>query len=361
MRAFLLTSLSVAILLGPAAEAAAPPAGAIVALREGVRLKKENRLQDAISKLEQATQLAPNYVEAWTELGNTHLARQAYGPAAASFTRAVKLKPDHAVARYNLAFSLRKLNRHTEAAEQYRLYLQQKPDDPDAHYGLAEALRSAGDNLAAAEAYEAYARTEKDPAQRKWVDKAKETAARLRREAGTKKAAAPALAKAPAVEKKAGEKLHLSFAGSGRKKAAKEPPRKSKTPPKDAPTKNGHRPEAFRAGLTQLQGGDYAAALPRLQTALRQMPEDSLILAAVAGAHLGLDQAEQAEAAYVAAIRTASNDALPGLYLGLGEAQRMQGKDAEARVAYQKALGHARASNSIKRFSRERMAALDAE
>lgn len=367
MRVLSLAGLSAALLFSSLAEAAAPPAGAIVALREGLRLKKEGRLGDAVTKLEQATKLAPDYAEAWAELGNAHLGRQDYAPAASSFARALKLKPDYTVARYNLAFSLRKQNKHKEAAEQYRLYIQDKPNDSDAHYGLAEALRAAGDELAAAEAYEAYARTEKNPAQQKWVKKAQETAAELRREAGGEKKQPTAAAKTkqpkatrvPPPKAKASGKLHLSF--SEAKDAPKKTGEEVDDSVLDAPVRKGTRPEAFEAGLNHLQSGDYASALVRLETAQREMPEDGLILAAIAGAHLGLRQAEQAEAVYLRAINVSATDALPGLYLGLGEARRIQGKRADARVAYQKALDHERASNSIKRFSRERMAALDAE
>ena len=350
--------------LGADAFAQSIPGPAIAAFTEGKRLLKDHQADEAIEKLEEAVELAPNYGEAWTELGNAHLEKQQYQEAAGAFDRALKAKPEQTVARYNLAFSLRKLGKHFEASHQYQLYLQQQPNDADAHYGLAESLRAAGDKLAAAEAYDAYARTEKNPAQQKWVAKAKETAAQLRAEAKTeekpkaepKKPVVAVAAKpkeAPKAETKASQGgLHLSFS--------------NQTPAKDddvrpvleAKPKKGARPDEFRAGLTHLQNGDYAAALPRLEDADREMPNDPLILAALASAHLGLAHGEQAEAMYQRALSSAGDDAKPGLYLGLGEAHRLLGNNERALDAYNRALAHERATTSIKRFTQERIAAL---
>jgi hypothetical protein len=61
---------------------------------------------------------------------------------------------------------------------------------------------------------------------------------------------------------------------------------------------------------------------------------------------------------YQQAIGVALFEALPGLYLGLGEARRLLGKNELAVEAYNKALAHERATSSIKRFSQERIAAL---
>ena len=50
--------------------------------------------------------------------------------AVAEYTAAVRLKPDYAEARSNLAAALAALGRTTEAAAQYREVLRQKPDSP---------------------------------------------------------------------------------------------------------------------------------------------------------------------------------------------------------------------------------------
>lgn len=366
MRAF---AASLVIFFGGVASAQSVPPGAIGAFHEGKKLLKERQPDGAIEKLAQAVKLAPAYVEAWTELGNAHLEKQDFENAIGAFESALKLKPDQTVARYNLAFSLRKLGRYRPAAEQYRLYLQAKPNDSDAFYGLAESLRAAGDTMSAADAYEAYARTEKNPAQEKWVKKARDTAAELRQE-GLKKAplnkpvasADPrpnARPNAPpnAAQTEAQGNLHLSF--SEKAPAATETKQPKTNGSARAAVASRKRPESFRAGLADLKSGDFEAALPRLVTADREMPNDPLILAAIASAHLGLENGKEAETMYQQAISLASEDAMPGLYLGLGEARRLLGKNDLALDAYQRALSHERATRSIKRFSEERITALE--
>jgi tetratricopeptide (TPR) repeat protein len=363
-------ALAIVVVLGSFSStgfAQSVPGRAMAAFNEGKRLFKDHQVDEAIEKLEEAVKLAPSFGEAWTELGNAHLEKQAYQEAAGAYDRGLKAKPDQTVARYNLAFSLRKLGKHFEAAHHYRLYLQQQPNDADAHYGLAESLRAAGDKLAAAEAYEAYARAEKNPSQQKWIAKAKETAAQLRAEAKSEQkpavAAAPPPPPPPTTPAKQ-DNLHLSFSSkppeTKQKPAVKEETKVITKAEVTEPAKvKGVRPESFRAGLTDLQNGDYAAALPRLETADRERPNDPLILAALAGAHLGLEHGSQAEAMYQRALSSAADDAQPGLYLGLGEAQRLLGKTALALESYRRALEHARATTSIKRFTEERIAALE--
>ncbi|CAN0599634.1 unnamed protein product, partial [Laminaria digitata] len=93
-------------------------------------------------------------------------------------------------------------------------------------------------------------------------------------------------------------------------------------------------PEALEAGINQLKAGAFADALARLKVAQAEAPEDPMVWAALASAHLGLLEGEQAAAAYRRALSTASEAAQPALHFGLGEALRVQGEDAEARKAF---------------------------
>src|SRR5262245_42308589 len=62
--------------------------------------------------------------------------------AVAAYQAALRADPDLHLARYNLAYALRRDRRHAEAEKEYAAYLRVKPDDPDAHYGLAETLKA---------------------------------------------------------------------------------------------------------------------------------------------------------------------------------------------------------------------------
>ncbi|MEQ9502041.1 MAG: tetratricopeptide repeat protein [Deltaproteobacteria bacterium] len=350
-----LLTLALALTLVSSEAFAAKPE-AVAALQEGRRLLEAKKTPAAIQAYLRATELDPSYGEAWTELGNAYLMSGNSAEAATAFTGALKVDAGNSTARYNLAYSLRKTKQYAEAARQYRTYLETNPNDADAHYGLAESLRSSGDALGAADAYDAYARVEKRPKQQKWVQKAKQRAAELRAEAAAK-APAPAPAKpapkAAVADKPA--KLEMSVSGA----AAKPDVMPSKeAAAAEAPARGGQRTDAFTAGLDHLQRGDYVAAKERLAVALREQPEDPIVLAAQGSTFLGLLDGVGAESAYKKALVMAPDAAVPGIYLGLGEAQRIQGKLAEAAASYRRASAHQRASNSVKRFSEERLAAV---
>lgn len=345
---------------GTAAVAAALPQ-ASAAYDSGLRLKRAKDHSGALSAFLRATKLDPKHQKAWTEAGNSQLALGQTKAASESFAQALNLSPNDQPARYNLAYTLRKQGRFGEAAEQYKLYLKRSPSDADAHYGLAESLKASGANHAAADAFDAYAKAEKRAAWKQWIAKANVEATRLRKLPKTSPGAPtqPAIAAAaPAVDpmKKSDPKtaktpgkadLHLSFSAAGKPAASK---------PAVATPLAPRRPEAFEAGLKQLKSGNYADALVRLNVARSEAPKDSMVLAAIAGAHLGQSEGDLAQRAYEQALASASDPAKPALYLGLGESLRIQGNDESASEAYNRAVQHESASAEIVRICKARLA-----
>src|SRR5262245_10450117 len=93
--------------------------------------------------------------------------------AAAAYRAALRADPDLHLARYNLAYALRKDRRHAEAEKECAAYLRAKPDDPDAHYGLAETLKALGRPEEARRTFERYIALEKRPGESAWVENAK--------------------------------------------------------------------------------------------------------------------------------------------------------------------------------------------
>src|SRR5882757_11182765 len=77
-------------------------------------LQSLGRLDDAISHYQQATKLKPDYIEAYTNLGNVLKDVGRYSASAASYERVIALKPS-AEAHYNLANALASLGRLGEA------------------------------------------------------------------------------------------------------------------------------------------------------------------------------------------------------------------------------------------------------
>lgn len=365
--------LAAAIALGPAwAHAQSPEAKS--AYNEGLRFKTAKDDDAALKSFLRATELDPSFAAAWTEVGNSQLGLDRAPAAAKSFSRALQLEPADLTARYNLAYTLRQLGRYQEAAEQYRRYLEQKPDDADAHYGLAESLKAAGDLRGAADAFEAYAKSEKRPTWKQWVAKARAEAASLREQAAKQApeaAGSPAVAaaqpKAKAPEAKPSPPtaaatpaktsgLHLSF--SNQAPAAEAPEDGAPMAAAAGPVRSSARPEAFEAGLTRLRAGDYPAALARLKVARAEAPEDAVVLAALAGAHLGLLQGKEAADTYRVAMRSAAPGAMAALHFGLAEALRLQGDDAGARAQFSRAAEHEQSPPALQKIARERIALL---
>lgn len=348
-----LPALALTLFLAAPVQAATPEATA--ARAEAKTALAEGRIDDARAALKRATTADPSFVEAWVELGNTSLTAGDLATAIEALRKALQLRADQTLPRYNLAYALRKQGRYAEAAQEYQTYLSSNKNDADAHYGLAESLRLSGDPLAAADAYETYAATEKRPEQEKWVQKARATAAELRAQAGVpaKPAAKPDLA---AAAKRETPSLTAEPKKISLTKAAPVSEAPAPAPVSEAPSA---RPESFSAGLNQLKAGDFAGALIRLQVALSERPDDPMILAGVGSAQLGSGDAEAAEKSFLEAQRLAPAQAQAPLALGLGEAQRAQGRTAEAVAAYRKAL----ASNPdavVKRLADERLLALGA-
>jgi hypothetical protein len=263
------------------------------------------------------------------------------------------------------------------------LYLQRDPRDADAHYGLAESLKAANEPLAAAEAYEEYAKVERRPGQAKWIQKAEETAKQLRAGLeGEKKAPlAAAVAKQPLNPPKKQSKDDIipveddfppeTAAAAAPTKAAKGDAKKPAandvsvevTKDEDDAVATGAvlagpRPESFTGGIESLKQGDYAGALPKLAAAAKEAPEDALVLAALAGAHLGLEHGPEAEATYRRALAGASADAVPAIYFGIGESLRFQGENKKALETYELAMKHEAATANLKKLLSERIDAL---
>lgn len=320
---------------------AAPSLAAKTYRDEGARLLEAKRYREAIGALQTALEHDKTYAEAWVDLGNARLALGEYNEAARAFESALSQNSDLPIAQYNLAYALRRAGQMDRAAEAYRVYLSRNPGDADAHYGLAETLRANGDDAAAAEAYEKYATTEQRPDRQAWVEKARQLAAELRASGGAAPvpaAAAPAAAAAAAAPTTAAgvaPTRHLSFS--------------------ELKAQNGSRPEEFRRGLNKLRTGDYEGALVDLERAATATPKDPLVLAALAGAQLGVLEADKAIETYRRALNVATKESAPAIRFGLGEALRARGDDDAAKVAYKQVLDEKSTTPQLKKLAEQRL------
>jgi tetratricopeptide (TPR) repeat protein len=95
----------------------------------------------------------PQLVEAWIELGNTHLAGGKPAEAVADFVAAEKYRPTDATCIAMRGRALEKLNRHAEAVACYRRALEFSPAMWEVMIALGDALAAQHDLSGAAKAY----------------------------------------------------------------------------------------------------------------------------------------------------------------------------------------------------------------
>lgn len=100
----------------------------------------EGRYAEAIAHLEHALRLKPDHQEAHYNLGNALRLSGAAPRALPHYAEAVRLNADDANARNNLAGLLMQAGQVTEAAEHYEQLLRLRPNWPEAHYNFANML-----------------------------------------------------------------------------------------------------------------------------------------------------------------------------------------------------------------------------
>ena len=112
-----------------------------------------DRLDEAVTQLETALGLAPEYAPAHFNLGYALALGRRRDEAIAAYQRAIVIRADYAAARSNLGAMLQAQGRLPEAAEQFRLTLESDPDNPGARFNFGLLLRMQGDDTGAIEQY----------------------------------------------------------------------------------------------------------------------------------------------------------------------------------------------------------------
>ena len=110
----------------------------------GMALVKKGQTQEAISQLQEAIRLKPDYAKAYDNLGTTLGSKGQIDEAINQFQEAIRLKPDFASAHFNLGIVLFKKSQTDEAITQFREAIRLKPDDAYARNSLGAALGKKG-------------------------------------------------------------------------------------------------------------------------------------------------------------------------------------------------------------------------
>jgi tetratricopeptide (TPR) repeat protein len=106
----------------------------------GIVLFKTRRIDDAISELQQAVRLLPDYASARINLGIALGSSGRLDEAIAQFQEAVRLKPDFPQARGDLGTALLAKGQVDEAIHQFREAIRLNPNYPEAFTSLSRAL-----------------------------------------------------------------------------------------------------------------------------------------------------------------------------------------------------------------------------
>ena len=117
----------------------------------GVSRTQIGKLDEAIEAYKKSILLKPDFALAHYNLGSTLQELGRLDEAEASYTKAITLKPNHAEAHYNLGNMLKELGRLDEAEASYKQAIVFKPDYPEAHSNLGNMLQEI-DRLGEAEA-----------------------------------------------------------------------------------------------------------------------------------------------------------------------------------------------------------------
>jgi protein O-GlcNAc transferase len=96
----------------------------------------------AISFISRATELKPDYQEAFYNLGNTYLMLNNFIEAEKAFKKSLELNPENPAAYSNLGNALRKQDRHDEAILNFQKAVELEPDYAIAYYNLGNTFVS---------------------------------------------------------------------------------------------------------------------------------------------------------------------------------------------------------------------------
>jgi Flp pilus assembly protein TadD len=119
--------------------------------REGLRLQRAGALAESAAALHAALAARPNWAEAHYDLANTLRALDKAEEAARHYRQALRLNPAYLPAQVNLANLLRDQGKLDQAESAFRRALRTHPTLPELHNNLGTVLRARG-NLQAAEA-----------------------------------------------------------------------------------------------------------------------------------------------------------------------------------------------------------------
>jgi tetratricopeptide (TPR) repeat protein len=121
-----------------------PTKGALKAFTAAKKLSQAGEHEKAAEQFEKATQLSPEYAEAWIDLGAEHIYLKRYQQALEELAHASEISQPTAVILSDMAFAQYALDRYVEATQSVREALRLDPSSIPAHYLLGSFLARDG-------------------------------------------------------------------------------------------------------------------------------------------------------------------------------------------------------------------------
>jgi tetratricopeptide (TPR) repeat protein len=122
----------------------------------GIAAEESGELDAAVEAYQKALSLGQPQPEVCFNLGNTYYALDRNVEAAACFIQATEIDPDYVEAWNNLGNAFAEIGKHDQAIPAYQRALAIEPGYADAHYNLGETLAQRGDIRGARQHWEAY-------------------------------------------------------------------------------------------------------------------------------------------------------------------------------------------------------------
>lgn len=156
---------------------------------------KQNDPEEAARTFRAAATRDPKAQDAWDGLGKALIKLQRWEDAIAAYEDAHAALPDWEEPLYRLGYLHRKKADYARAIDYYKQYIEKNQDNPDAYFGLGESYRKRDQPREAIAAFEIYVQKETRPAEKKWVERAREMIKALEGQVGEGE---EAVAEAPA-------------------------------------------------------------------------------------------------------------------------------------------------------------------
>ncbi|MCE7996865.1 MAG: tetratricopeptide repeat protein [Roseivirga sp.] len=100
--------------------------------------------EEAAFYFTKATDIYPDYLDAWNNKGTLHLFAQEFGQAEEAFLKTIGIQPGYSKAYFNLAVAYQETQRYQLAADYYQLAIDKGQVTADAYYGQGYALGFTG-------------------------------------------------------------------------------------------------------------------------------------------------------------------------------------------------------------------------